>query len=46
MTIPLIVIGKGGKYKEEVKQYVAENGLNDRIIFLNDEPHVQHLQAF
>ena len=46
MTIPLIVIGKGGKYKEEVKQYVADKGLNNRIIFLNDEPYVQHLQGF
>jgi len=46
MNIPLIVIGKGGKYKEEVKQYVTDNALNDRIIFLNDEPHVQGLQRF
>jgi glycosyltransferase involved in cell wall biosynthesis len=46
MTVPLIVIGKGGKYKEEVKQYVTDNGLNDRIIFLNDEPHVQNLGRF
>ena len=46
MNIPLIVIGKGGKYKEEVKQYVAINGLNDRIIFLNDEPHVQNIAGF
>ncbi len=46
MTIPLIVIGKGGKYKEEVKQFVTDNGLSDRIVFLNDEPHVQQLQRF
>jgi glycosyltransferase involved in cell wall biosynthesis len=46
IDIPIIVIGKGGKYKEEVKQYIAANNLNNRIIFLNDEPHVQSLQGF
>src|SRR5207237_6832208 len=46
MTIPLIVIGRGGKYKAAIKQYVAENGLNDRIVFLNDEPHVQNIAGF
>ena len=46
MSIPLVVIGEGDKYKEEVKRFVADKGLNDRIIFLNDEPHVQKLQRF
>ena len=46
MNIPLVVIGKGSKYKEEVKQYVVDKGLQDRIIFLNDAPQVQSLQGF
>jgi glycosyltransferase involved in cell wall biosynthesis len=46
INIPLVVIGKGGKYKEEVKKYVADKSLHNRIIFLNDEPNVQSLQGF
>jgi glycosyltransferase involved in cell wall biosynthesis len=35
---PLIVIGNGGKYKEQVKSYILQNSLQDRIIFLNESP--------
>ncbi|MDB5203332.1 MAG: glycosyl transferase, group 1 family protein [Ferruginibacter sp.] len=33
---PLVVIGDGGKYKEAVKRYIAENKLDGKIIFLNE----------
>lgn len=34
--IPLVVIGKGKAYKEKVKQYLADNHLQDKVIFLSD----------
>lgn len=36
INIPLVVVGNGGAYKEKVKQFVAENGLERRIIFLSE----------
>lgn len=36
LDIPLVVIGDGGRYKEQVKEYVTGNGLSDRIIFLSE----------
>ena len=32
--IPLVVIGKGGKYLREVKAFVQKNNLSNKIIFL------------
>lgn len=36
LNIPLVVIGNGKKYKEQVQQYIAENDLSGKIIFLSD----------
>ena len=36
VTIPLVVIGDGGTYKQLVKDYVKENDLLNDIIFLSD----------
>jgi glycosyltransferase involved in cell wall biosynthesis len=36
LSIPLVVIGEGGKYKEQVKSYCAENGLSSQVMFLSD----------
>lgn len=46
LNVPLIVIGDGGKYKQLVKDYVKQNGLEERIIFLSDQPSVKSLQSF
>jgi glycosyltransferase involved in cell wall biosynthesis len=35
--IPLVVIGNGGSYKEIVKNFLKENKLQQRIIFLNEK---------
>jgi len=32
----LVVVGEGGAYKEEVKGFVAEKGLEERVRFLNN----------
>jgi glycosyltransferase involved in cell wall biosynthesis len=42
IKLPLVVIGKGGKYKEQVKSYITQNGLQDRIIFLNEAGSVRN----
>jgi glycosyltransferase involved in cell wall biosynthesis len=36
LDIPLVVIGNGGAYKKKVKEYIAANNLEQRIIFLSD----------
>jgi glycosyltransferase involved in cell wall biosynthesis len=36
LDIPLVVIGEGGKYKEQVKDYIRQNGLEKKIIFLSE----------
>jgi glycosyltransferase involved in cell wall biosynthesis len=36
LDIPLVVIGEGGKYKEQVKDYIRQNGLERKIIFLSE----------
>lgn len=34
--IPLVVIGEGGDYKKQVKEYISQNGLEKGIIFLSE----------
>jgi len=36
LNIPLVVIGDGTKYKQQVKDFIKQNGLEDRIIFLSE----------
>ncbi len=41
-NIPLVVIGEGGTYKQQVLQYIKENDLQERVIFLAEHPAAQH----
>jgi glycosyltransferase involved in cell wall biosynthesis len=45
-SIPLVVIGNGGAYKEKVKLYIAENNLQDKVIFLSEQPEAIASAAF
>ncbi len=36
--IPLVVIGSGKKYKEEVKKYLQQNRIEHLVIFLSEHP--------
>jgi len=38
VDIPLLVIGSGAAYKRKVQRYITEQGLENRIRFLSDEP--------
>jgi glycosyltransferase involved in cell wall biosynthesis len=46
LKIPLIVIGDGGVYKKQVQQYIAENGLEEQVRFLADDPSINGLSSF
>ena len=46
LSIPLVVIGGGRGYKEKVQQYLAANGLQQQVIFLNDTPAAKSDPAF
>jgi glycosyltransferase involved in cell wall biosynthesis len=39
--IPLVVIGSGGKYKQQVQQFISGAGLDKRVIFLSDKDEVK-----
>jgi glycosyltransferase involved in cell wall biosynthesis len=36
MDIPLVVIGDGGKYKQQVKDFILQHDLEKKIIFLSE----------
>jgi glycosyltransferase involved in cell wall biosynthesis len=36
ITMPLVIIGDGKKYKQQVKDYIRQNGLEKKIIFLSE----------
>jgi len=46
LTIPLIVIGDGTKYKQQVKDFVRQHGLDDKIIFLSENPLAKVASSF
>jgi len=46
IDIPLVVIGDGGKYKQQVKDFVRQNGLEHKIIFLSENEKARSSQAF
>jgi len=45
-TIPLVVIGDGGAYKQKVKTFIAENGMQQKVIFLSESPAAQSSASY
>jgi glycosyltransferase involved in cell wall biosynthesis len=37
LDVPLVVLGDGSKYKQQVKDFIRQHGLEERIIFLSDK---------
>jgi len=37
LSIPLVVLGNGSGYKKKVKAFIAENGLEQQVIWLNEQ---------
>lgn len=46
LNIPLVVIGDGGKYKQQVKDYIKQNGLENRIMFLSENSKAESSPSF
>jgi glycosyltransferase involved in cell wall biosynthesis len=46
LPIPLVVIGDGKKYKEEVKQYLLARGMTSMVIFLSENEAAQNQEGF
>ena len=45
-SIPLVVIGDGGKYKQQVKDFIKQNDLEKKIIFLSERPSATSSKTF
>jgi glycosyltransferase involved in cell wall biosynthesis len=45
LQIPIVVIGRGGKYKQEVEAMIAEKDLNHLVIWLDKLDDNQHVQS-
>lgn len=41
LEIPLVVIGDGGKYKQQVKDFIMQNGLGKQVVFLSEKPGIK-----
>lgn len=47
LDIPLVVIGgDDGSYAKQVKNYIQQNGLGGKVIFLNDDAVIKQLPGF
>jgi glycosyltransferase involved in cell wall biosynthesis len=46
LNIPLVVIGDGTRYKEQVKDYIKQNGLGNRILFLSENSSARSSRSF
>ena len=46
LDIPLIVIGAGGKYKQQVKDFILQHNLEKKIIFLSEQGNAKYDPAF
>lgn len=46
LSIPLVVIGGGTKYKQQVKDFVRQNSLEKKVIFLSDSPAAKTSASF
>ncbi len=46
LKVPLIVIGDGTKYKQQVKDFIRQNGLEKQVIFLSDDPLAKVASSF
>jgi glycosyltransferase involved in cell wall biosynthesis len=46
LQIPLVVIGDGGKYKQQVKDFIKQNRLEEKIIFLSEQDAAKSSKAF
>ncbi len=46
VDIPLVVIGDGNKYKQQIKNFVRQHGLENKVIFLSDNKEAKSSASF
>ena len=46
INIPLVIIGDGTKYKQQVKDFIKQHGLESQIIFLSENPLAKISSSF
>ena len=46
LDIPLVVIGDGKKYKQQVKDYLLQNGIESKVIFLSENTYAKSSASF
>ncbi|HEY6506174.1 MAG TPA: glycosyltransferase family 1 protein [Chitinophagaceae bacterium] len=46
IDVPLVVIGDGGKYKQQVKDFLKQNGLEKKIILLSETQSARSSASF
>jgi glycosyltransferase involved in cell wall biosynthesis len=46
LDIPLVVIGDGGKYKQQVKDFILQNKLEKKIIFLSENSSARSSMSY
>lgn len=46
LDIPLVVIGDGGKYKQQVKDFILQHDLEKKIIFLSEQKKAKSEPGF
>jgi len=44
--VPLVVIGDGGKYKQQVKDFIKQNDLDKKVIFLSERSSAMSSKTF
>ncbi len=44
--LPLVVIGAGGEYLQQVKRFIESEKLSDRVVFLSDHPNAKTNAGF
>jgi len=46
LKIPLVVIGDGTKYKQKVKDFIRQHGIESQVIFLSENPLAKIASSF
>jgi glycosyltransferase involved in cell wall biosynthesis len=46
LEMPLVVMGDGGKYKQQIKDFVKQNKLEKKIIFLSERASAKSSKSF
>ncbi len=45
LSIPLVILGNGSNYKKKVKEFIAANGLEQQVIWLNEQARLDFTEV-